>query len=39
MTCCVEKREVFLGGGLVICSWGELRLGRKRRRIRRNREG
>ena len=32
MTCCAEKREIFLGGGaLVVCSWGELRWGRRRR--------
>jgi hypothetical protein len=30
MTCCAEKREIFLGG-LVVCSWGELRWGRRRR--------
>jgi len=36
MTCCAEKkgRFFFLGGGeggLVVCSWGELRWGRRRR--------
>jgi hypothetical protein len=24
-------REIFVWGGLVVCRWGELRLGRKRR--------
>jgi len=32
MTCCAEKREIFfLGGGMVVCSWGELGWGRRRR--------
>ena len=31
MTCCAEKREIFFGGGLVVCSWGEMRWGRRRR--------
>ena len=34
MTCCAEKREIcffFGGGGLVVCSRGELGWGRRRR--------
>ena len=31
MTCCAEKREIFFGGGVVVCSWGELRWERRRR--------
>ena len=33
ITCCVEMREIFIwgGGGLVVCRWGELGLGRRRR--------
>jgi hypothetical protein len=30
MTCCAEKREIFFGG-VVVCSRGELGLGRRRR--------
>jgi len=30
--CCAEMREICVwGGGLVVCRWGELRLGRRRR--------
>ena len=37
ITCCAEMREIFIWGegGLVVCRWGELGLGRRRR----NREG
>ena len=31
MTCYAEKREIFVGGGVVVCSKGELEWGRKRR--------
>jgi len=33
ITCCAEMREIFVwgGGGLVVCRWGELGLGRRRR--------
>jgi hypothetical protein len=31
MTCCAEKREIFFWGALVVCSWGELRWGRRNR--------
>jgi len=33
ITCCADMREIFLlgGGGLVVCRWGELGLGRRRR--------
>jgi hypothetical protein len=33
ITCCADMRENFVwgGGGLVVCRWGELRLGRRRR--------
>jgi len=30
MTCYAEKREIFFGG-VVVCSWGELRWERRRR--------
>ena len=33
ITCCADMREIFVwgGGGLVVCRWGELGLGRRRR--------
>jgi hypothetical protein len=32
MTCCAEMREIFVWGkGVVVCRWGELGLGRRRR--------
>ena len=33
ITCCADIREIFFwgGGGLVVCRWGELGLGRRRR--------
>ena len=33
ITCCAEMREIFVwgGGGLVVCRWGGLGLGRRRR--------
>jgi len=36
ITCCAEMREIFVwgGGGLVVCRWGELGLGRRRRNRR-----
>jgi len=40
ITCCADMRKIFfLGGqgGLVVCRWGELGLGRRRRN--RGREG
>jgi len=34
ITCCADMREIFVwgGGGLVVCRWGELGLGRRRNR-------
>ena len=40
ITCCADMRKIFFfggGGGLVVCRWGELGLGRRRRN--RGREG
>jgi hypothetical protein len=33
ITCCADIRKIFFGGegGLVVCRWGELGLGRRRR--------
>ena len=33
ITCCADMREIFVWGerGLVVCRWGELGLGRRRR--------
>jgi len=33
ITCCADMREIFFEGegGLVVCRWGELRLGTRRR--------
>jgi hypothetical protein len=33
ITCCADMRKTFFGGegGLVVCRWGELGLGRRRR--------
>jgi hypothetical protein len=33
ITCCADMKEIFVwgGGGLVVCRWGELVLGRRRR--------
>jgi len=36
ITCCVDMREIFFlrgEGGLVVCRWGELGLGRRRRNM------
>jgi len=36
ITCCADMREIFVWGegGLVVCRWGELGLGRRRRNRR-----
>jgi len=35
ITCCAKMREIFVwgGGGLVVCRWEELGLGRRRRNM------